>query len=382
MSKIFTFSLTLIIFLTILQNISSSESQPEKKNKLCHVLALEGGGDKGAYQGGVIKGLIDNLPSNKTRYDVVTGISVGSINGAAFSVFEIGKEKEAADFILNTWREIKSRNTIYQNYWLGPLYGLIYKSGLYDTAPLKKFLKSHIQDRKIQKKIIIGSTNIENGTYITWDEEYFDNDTEKMIKSVLASAAFPVIFPMREVDQVSYVDGGVKNNVDISSGINKCLDMGYDEDKVVVDVILCSGADDLEDVDKKNLHPIQILTRIFEIFGYDSSMRDVENVPVNFPDIKLRYVISPTKKLPFSILPLVFSPKDIETMINIGIQDGIDAIKNNPEEGNGMEMIKEIRQKRIEENRNRNRKNKGNSGNVPLTLTKKEKLEKLRLLLK
>jgi NTE family protein len=61
--------------------------------------SLRGGGDKGAYQAGVIKGLIDNLPSNKTDYDLVTGISVGSINAAAFSVFEIGKEKEAADFL-------------------------------------------------------------------------------------------------------------------------------------------------------------------------------------------------------------------------------------------------------------------------------------------
>ena len=95
----------------------------QKKPKTCHVLALEGGGDKGAYQGGVIKGLIDNLPSNKTRYDVVTGISVGSINAAAFSVFKKGDEKEAADFILDTWRSIKSRKTVYVNYWLGPLYG-------------------------------------------------------------------------------------------------------------------------------------------------------------------------------------------------------------------------------------------------------------------
>ncbi len=326
-----------------------------KKDKYCNVLALEGGGDKGAYQAGAIKGLIDNLPSNKTDYDVVTGISVGSINAAAFSIFQIGKEKEAANFLLNTWREIKNRKTIYQNYWLGPLYGLLYKSGLYDTSPLEKFLIKNIQGKKIQKKIVIGSTNIENDTYVTWDENDFKK-TDQLIKAVLASAAFPVLFPIREVDNVNYVDGGVKNNVDISSGINKCLEMGYEQNEVIVDTILCSGSEKLQDVNKKDLHPIQILMRILDIFGYDKTMKDVEDVPVNFPFVKLRYVISPTKKLPSSIVPLVFSQEDIEKMINIGIQDGIDAINNNSDEGNAMKLISNRREKRMEEHRQRGKK--------------------------
>jgi predicted patatin/cPLA2 family phospholipase len=365
--------LCFIILFSIISNCFSF------KNKNCYVLALEGGGDKGAYQAGVIKGLIDNLPSNKTRYDVVTGISVGSINAAAFSVFEIGQEKNASDFIINTWREITGTNTVYKNWMLGPLYGLFYKSGLYDTTPLMNFLSTHIKDKKVKRQIVIGSTDVQNATYVTWDESYFQ-DSDKLIKSVLASAAFPVIFPTRDVDGISYIDGGVKINVDISSGINKCLDMGYDEKNIIIDIILYSSKDKLEEIDKKNLHPIQILLRILEIFGYDNSMKDVENVPINFPYVNVRYIIYPTKKLPYSVLPLVFKPNDIETMINIGIQDGIDAINNSTEEGNGMKVITESRQKRIDENRKRNRKHKNTNINSNNNSSNSFTQEKLRLL--
>ena len=379
--------LCFIILFTIISNCLS------KKNENCYVLALEGGGDKGAYQAGVIKGLIDNLPTNKTRYDVITGISVGSINAAALSIYEIGKEKEASEFIIKTWREITGKNTIYKNWWLGPLYGLLYKSGIYDTNPLMNFLTAHINDKKVQRQIVIGATDIQNTTYVTWDESDFLNNSENLVKAVLASAAFPVIFPTRDVDDLSYIDGGVKNNVDISSGINKCLDLGYEEKEIIVDIILCSAKDKLQEIDKKDLHPIQILMRVIEIFSYDNSMKDVESVPINFPYVNVRYIVYPSKKLPSSLLPLVFKPEDIETMINIGIQDGFDVINNYTEEGNGMKVITESRQNRIDENRKRNRKHKkeneikreikseNKNENIDrINSLTKEKQEKLRLL--
>jgi NTE family protein len=44
-----------------------------------NALVLGGGGAKGAYEAGVLKA----LKKLKYKYDIVTGTSVGSINGAA-----------------------------------------------------------------------------------------------------------------------------------------------------------------------------------------------------------------------------------------------------------------------------------------------------------
>ena len=41
-------------------------------------LVLEGGGAKGAYQAGAIKALLDN----DYKFDLITGTSIGAINGA------------------------------------------------------------------------------------------------------------------------------------------------------------------------------------------------------------------------------------------------------------------------------------------------------------
>ena len=312
------------IFFFIANLLHFTNSGPNNK---CYVLALEGGGDKGSYQAGVINGLISNLPTEKTQYDVLTGISVGSLNAAGFSLYDIGNEQEASEYLLKTWRKLNGEQDVFQNWKFGPLQGLFYESGLYDTTPLKNLLSNLTNKKKLKRKIIIGATKLENGTYHTWDETDFENSTETFISAILASSAVPILFPNIILDDVSYVDGGLKISLDIPSGINKCFDMGYSEENIVVDAILCSSANSLPIINGKNLHPVQVLIRVLEIYGYDNSLNEIEDIIVDFPKIDLRYLIAPTKKLPFSILPLTFSPKDIETMIEIGISDAIDAIK-------------------------------------------------------
>ena len=54
---------------------------------------------KGAYESGALKALIENLPEGEAAYDVVSGVSAGSINAAAISFFKKGDEKAAIDFL-------------------------------------------------------------------------------------------------------------------------------------------------------------------------------------------------------------------------------------------------------------------------------------------
>jgi predicted acylesterase/phospholipase RssA len=46
----------------------------------CRVLALQGGGDLGAYEVGAFWGLLEVNGAEESRYDVITGVSAGSIN--------------------------------------------------------------------------------------------------------------------------------------------------------------------------------------------------------------------------------------------------------------------------------------------------------------
>ena len=58
---------------------------------------MSGGGSKGAYEVGVMQGVVNIL---NDEYDVFTGVSVGSINAFGFSIFDYGQQKEMVDFMI------------------------------------------------------------------------------------------------------------------------------------------------------------------------------------------------------------------------------------------------------------------------------------------
>jgi hypothetical protein len=312
---------TAYFILTVLTILKLTASSYDIKS--CYVLALEGGGDKGAYQAGAIKGLIETIPEGQREWSVITGISVGSLNAAGLSAFELGEEAEAIEFILSIWRQIRGDKDIYHNWWLGPLYGLFFKTGLYDTELLHNLLKTLLKDKTIKRNLIIGTTNIETGLF-----ERFDSDSSSVgdtIYEVMTSTAFPVIFPNIDYKDNTYIDGGVKLSVDIAAGIQKCIDKGYNQTSIYVDVVLCNSKV-LPEKDSSNFHPLQVLIRYLEISGYDNAMMDVDLVLNIFHQVNFRYIVAPTQKLPSGMIPLDFTPSQIEKMINMGIADAIDVI--------------------------------------------------------
>ena len=62
----------------------------------CTALVLSGGGSNGAWEIGVLWGLLNYGDPDDFKYDVVSGISAGSINALGMAGYEIGKEKDAA----------------------------------------------------------------------------------------------------------------------------------------------------------------------------------------------------------------------------------------------------------------------------------------------
>ncbi len=55
--------------------------------KKCRVLVMSGGANRGAYEAGVIHGLSHLLNGTDAYYDVVSGVSAGSLNTAALAMW-------------------------------------------------------------------------------------------------------------------------------------------------------------------------------------------------------------------------------------------------------------------------------------------------------
>ena len=77
---------------------------PAVSAKECKALALSGGGAHGAFEAGVLWGLFKNDPDkSKYEYDIVSGVSAGSINALGIAAYPIGKEEELADLLSEEW---------------------------------------------------------------------------------------------------------------------------------------------------------------------------------------------------------------------------------------------------------------------------------------
>jgi len=102
----------------------------------CYALALEGGGDRGAYQAGAIYQIIMNHGDENVAYDVISGIGVGSINGAYLAGHAKGDEEQAAKDLVSLWRGL-TKEQIYKSWsWGGIVRGLLFETGMYNNSPL------------------------------------------------------------------------------------------------------------------------------------------------------------------------------------------------------------------------------------------------------
>ena len=110
-----------------------------EKKKICRALALSGGANKGAYEVGVMKGLIDLLPAEDVQWDVVTGVSAGAINAGGMSLFPVGMEKPMIDFMSELMQNLQTEY-IYK-YWDGPIGTGFFHSGYFNNTPMQGFLE-------------------------------------------------------------------------------------------------------------------------------------------------------------------------------------------------------------------------------------------------
>ena len=313
-----------------------------KEQQKCFVLGMEGGGDKGSYQAGVFKALVDLLPAEKRSWDVVSGISAGSMNAFSVAIFPQGQEEAARDFMISNWLNISSSYDVYKSWdWGGLIKGLFFKTGLYDTSPLRKLLTSLVNNTTLEREYVMGSTNMETGKFENFDSEELDQD--EYIDAIMASGAYPVVFPNIIFKNKTWMDGGVVVSVDLPTSVIKCRNLGFEDHNIVVDVLL-NDAKDLKDQSVSKFHPFNVLFRVLEVMGYQNTMRDLDEMSRIYPNVTIRYVVAPSKKLPSGNVPLGFKPDQIRQMIDMGITDGTNAVKK----GEGVEY-QEMRRKYLEE---------------------------------
>lgn len=276
-------------------------------------LVLTGGGVKGAFQVGALLHLIGDL---KEEYDIITGISVGALNGSFLAQYNKKDLKLGIKDLYDLWLTIENKK-IKKNWCpLGYVHYLWEKS-LYNSAPLEKMVDEVLDAEAIKAsdiKLNVGAVAVGSGKYL----EYSDQDPN-IKNAVKASAAFPVFFRPVKFNNDWHVDGGVKEVAPLS----KAIRMGAEHITIINTGPLESTA-----IKAKDLSFIEYPLRMIELQGDEVVRNDLREFIETNEMIGSGQLTNTNKKYieykyiePDAVLThnaLEFDPKEIRKMIEKG----------------------------------------------------------------
>ena len=140
---------TFLLVLCIL-SIATAKS-PDGK---CRALALRGGGSKGSYEVGFLKGMTKYLDPIEYHYDVVVGVSVGAINAALLAIHPPGEEKKAVAELEELWRSHLPQD-LWATWPYVNFFGGVYYASFLDSSPMHAEIHRHLDGKPFQRKIAI-----------------------------------------------------------------------------------------------------------------------------------------------------------------------------------------------------------------------------------
>jgi len=213
-------------------------------------LVLSGGGARGAYEVGVLTWLADYAPEVLASIRVVTGASVGAVNGAFIA--SRGLTPESTRDLLKVWRGLQvdrvlrfskrhAMNMMWSSgmRWAG--YGTSPPVGLFHGSALADLIRSEVRWGGISRQIADGrldgvavaTTEIGSGrTHLfvehspTIPHPRWPHDPSLVAKAgpirpehVLASTAIPLVFAPIQIGEYWYTDGGIRQNTPISPAL-------------------------------------------------------------------------------------------------------------------------------------------------------------------
>lgn len=227
-------------------------------------LVLTGGGARGAYQAGVLKGLgeIFQKHNKENPLSVYCGTSAGAINIAGITSF-IAQKKDPYSELVRLWGALNNDVIYRTDTWSfvqnsyrwarsltmlgrGTDYRLL---SLFDASPLAAFLKENIDfdaihnavDEKTIKAISVAAVSYATGMSKTFYDTSLEIEPWKREKRVgvkeritldhiLASSSIPMLFPPIKVGNEYYGDGSLRDYTPLSApikmGANKLFVVG------------------------------------------------------------------------------------------------------------------------------------------------------------
>ncbi len=210
---------------------------------------LAGGGARGAYQAGALRCISDILGQSKFPVDILSTVSAGAINGTKLAM-HADDFNVATQTLIDLWSNLScdkifldgnadllksvARNMasmVFHMNWIGGQH-------LFDTKPLRKLLCDEVDFNRINLNIEKGllsafevaTTCFESsqtisfvhsqGHYEGWRKiRHYSESAKISHKHIMASSAFPMIFPVARIGNLHYGVGGLRQAAPLRASI-------------------------------------------------------------------------------------------------------------------------------------------------------------------
>lgn len=228
-----------------------SSDAPRSKAKTG--LVLSGGGMRGAYEVGVVAGIMEVLdpePSSGPVFQIFAGTSVGAIN-ATYLASNAGRSDHGVERLAEVWSSLRLEDHArFRPFGLARLPDALARfrakpgeamgSSLLDSRGIEVLVRRTIDWAKLHENIdqgtidavMVAALHVVSGRTTmfterapschiepTHDERRATAFERITADHVLASAAIPLLFPTRRIGEHYYCDGGLRFNTPIAPAI-------------------------------------------------------------------------------------------------------------------------------------------------------------------
>lgn len=186
-----------------------------KVGRALNMLSLSGGGQNGAFGAGLLNGWRES--GQRPQFDVVGGVSTGALLATHALLGTPADDAQLEEM----YTQITKKNIHNERGIFSLAFGA---DSLSDTTPLRALIAKYITEDTLKRVaaayndnryLLVGTTNIDYGQTWVWNMSLIakDGNLELFRQVLLASAAFPIVFPPVEIDGHLFVDGAARSNV-------------------------------------------------------------------------------------------------------------------------------------------------------------------------
>eukprot|EP00929_Paragymnodinium_shiwhaense_P092801 TRINITY_DN52794_c0_g1_i1.p1 TRINITY_DN52794_c0_g1~~TRINITY_DN52794_c0_g1_i1.p1 ORF type:complete len:450 (-),score=95.20 TRINITY_DN52794_c0_g1_i1:75-1424(-) len=194
------------------------------------VLVLAGGGAKGAWAVGALKGICEKSELRNSWY-LISGTSIGALNAGLLAQFPPDRQcTDGISAMEGYWRNVKSANDVWKTTpvpgrWdgfgatkpcldpsniLAAGYGFYSHGGFCDPAPGTENYYRAVNASNIRRSGT--KLKVTAASLLTGEPKVFTQDSPEIVDGCMASGSIaPVVYPKHIGDDI-YVDGGIYHN--------------------------------------------------------------------------------------------------------------------------------------------------------------------------